>query len=79
MTRALADWSSPDWMRSFVLNLALFSAPLILIEAWQVRRKNPLAPLMLPGWGKVALQGLLLMGILIFWQKEKMPFIYFQF
>jgi len=79
LTRALADWTSPPWMGSFVLNLVMFAAPLVLIEAWQVRRKNLLAPLTLPGWGKAALQGALLIGILLFWQKEKMPFIYFQF
>ena len=79
MTRALADWSAPSWLGSFVLNLVLFAAPLVLIEAWQARRGNLLAPLTLPGWGKATLQGLLLIGILLFWQKEKVPFIYFQF
>lgn len=79
MTRALADWSAPLWMGNFVLNLLVFSAPLVLLEAWQLRSKNALVTLTLPGWAKAALQGLLLIGILVFWQKEKLPFIYFQF
>jgi hypothetical protein len=62
-----------------VLNLVLFATPLVFIEAWQARRGNLLAPLALPAWGKAALQGALLIGILVFWQKEKVPFIYFQF
>ena len=79
LTRALGNWYSPTWMGSFVWNLALFAAPLVLIEVWQFRRQNLLAPLTLPAWGKAALQGALLIGILLFWQKEKVPFIYFQF
>ena len=79
MTSALADWSPPRWLGSYALNLAAFAAPLVLVEVWQVRMKNLLAPLTLPGWARASVQGLLLIGILLFWQKEKVPFIYFQF
>ena len=79
LTCALAHWSLPVWIGSFVWNLTLFAAPLVLIETWQFRRQNLLAPLTLPDWGKAALQGALLIGILLFWQKDKVSFIYFQF
>jgi hypothetical protein len=79
MTRALGEWSVPSWMGNFTWNLLAFALPLALLEIWQWRFKNPLAPLTLPGWAKAALQGALLIGILVFWQKEKLPFIYFQF
>jgi hypothetical protein len=51
----------------------------VLVEAWQLRAKNPLVPLTLPDWAKVILHGLLLIGVLLFWQKDNLPFIYFQF
>lgn len=79
MTRALGDFSAPTWMNSFCLNLLAFTTPLVLMEIWQARTSNPLAPLSLPGWAKAALQGALLLAILLFWEKDKVPFIYFQF
>jgi len=79
MTRALGEWSVPSWMGNFTWNFLAFALPLVLLEIWQWRSRNPLVPLTLPGWAKAALQGLLLIGILLFWQKEKLPFIYFQF
>jgi len=79
MTRALGDFSLPPWTGSFLLNLGVFAAPLVLIEAWQERTGDPLVTLKLSPWRKAALQGALLIGIVIYWQREKVPFIYFQF
>jgi D-alanyl-lipoteichoic acid acyltransferase DltB (MBOAT superfamily) len=79
MTRALGDFTAPVWMGSFLLNLAAFAAPLVAVEWWQTRRNNLLAPLLLPSWAKAVLQGALLGAILIYWQRDQVPFIYFQF
>ena len=79
ITRAFADFSSPSWIGSFALNLAVFATPLVAMELWQHRARNLLAPLALPGWAKAMLQGVLLMGIVIFWSRGKSAFIYFQF
>jgi len=79
MTSALANWSTPPFLGSFALNLAVYAAPLVLVELWQARTANRLAPLTLPAGGRVVLQGALLFGTLLFWQREKVPFIYFQF
>ena len=79
MTRALGDFSAPVWIGSFSLSLVVFTLPLALMEFWQHRRQNLLAPLLLPGWIKIALQGLLLTAIVIFWEKKGTSFIYFQF
>jgi D-alanyl-lipoteichoic acid acyltransferase DltB (MBOAT superfamily) len=79
MTRALADCSVPPWLGSFLLNLAIFGTPLALMEVWQHKSRNLLAPLRLAAWAKATLQGLLLIGIVIFWQKKGAAFIYFQF
>lgn len=79
MTRALLDWTPPAWTLSFVLNLLCFSAPIVLLETWQVRRRNRLVALTLPRPWLGALEGALLIGILLFWEKKKLAFIYFQF
>jgi alginate O-acetyltransferase complex protein AlgI len=79
MTGALGHWTAPAWTGSFVVNLLAFTLPLVLMELWQHRTGNLLAPLTLPRWKRAALEGALLLGILLFWEKEHVPFIYFQF
>jgi alginate O-acetyltransferase complex protein AlgI len=79
MTRALGDFSAPLWMGSFAVNLLAFALPLILMEFWQWKTANRLVALSLPVWAKASLQGALLIGILLFWERTKEPFIYFQF
>jgi D-alanyl-lipoteichoic acid acyltransferase DltB (MBOAT superfamily) len=79
MTRALVHFSAPDWIGSFLLNLVVYAAPLVLMELWQARARNLLVPLSLPTWAKCSLQGALLTAIVIFWQKKGATFIYFQF
>jgi hypothetical protein len=79
MTRACFHWSAPVWASSFALTLAAFSTPLILMELWQVRRRDRLVSLTLPPRWRGLLQGALLCGILLFWEKKQLAFIYFQF
>ncbi len=79
MTRALANFTSPPWTQSFFLNLVVFAAPLVLMEAWQVRSGNRLVALSLPGWARAALQGALLTAVVLFWENKGATFIYFNF
>jgi alginate O-acetyltransferase complex protein AlgI len=79
MTAALADFSAPPWIQSFIFTLAVFAAPLVLMELWQVRTRNRLVALSLPNWAKAGLQGTLLVAIVMFWEKKGLTFIYFQF
>jgi len=79
MTIALGNFSAPLWLGSFALNLVAFALPLALMEFWQWRAGDKLIALALPVWAKAALQGGLLIGILLFWERAKEPFIYFQF
>jgi len=79
MSGALTRWSFAPWLGSFAMNLAVFVAPLILMEIAQARSRNLLVALRLPAGARGFLQGALLVGVLLFWQKEKVPFIYFQF
>jgi len=79
MTRSLADFSTPVWLMSYVVNLAVFALPLLLMELWQLRRENQLVPLTLRPWPRAILQGVLLLAIILFWERNEVPFIYFQF
>jgi D-alanyl-lipoteichoic acid acyltransferase DltB (MBOAT superfamily) len=79
MTRALGDFSVPPWWGSYVTNLVVFIAPAVVLEIWQHRTRNLLAPLTLPAWAKAGLQGMLVLAIILYWEKDKVPFIYFQF
>lgn len=79
MTGALADLSFPTWTSAFVLNLVVFSLPLVLMEGWMVRTRNQLAPLTLPAPLRSLLQGIMLVAIVTFWERKEVPFIYFQF
>jgi D-alanyl-lipoteichoic acid acyltransferase DltB (MBOAT superfamily) len=79
MTRALGEFSAPMWIGSFAINLVAFALPLVLMELWQWKTGDRLIALTLPVWGKAMLQGGLLIGILLFWERAKEPFIYFQF
>ena len=79
LTRALGNFSLPVWTQSYCLNLAVFSLPLVSMQIWQTKTNNLLAPLTLPRWAQAILQGAFLIAIVIFWENEKVPFIYFQF
>jgi alginate O-acetyltransferase complex protein AlgI len=79
MTRALGDWSVPTWTGSYVVNLVVFVAPLLIIEMWQFRARNFLVALTLPRWSQALLQAVLLLAIVLYWERTELPFIYFQF
>jgi alginate O-acetyltransferase complex protein AlgI len=77
--RALADFSLPNWLWPFVRNLVVLIIPLVLIELKQRRADDPSAPVVLARWPRAALQAALLLTVIVFWEAEPPPFIYFQF
>jgi alginate O-acetyltransferase complex protein AlgI len=79
MTRSLSDWSTPKWIGSYLTNLVVFVIPLLAVEVWQFRSRNLLVCLSLSRWALGALQGLLLLAIVLYWERVEVPFIYFQF
>jgi D-alanyl-lipoteichoic acid acyltransferase DltB (MBOAT superfamily) len=79
MTMALTNWSAPAWLGHYLVSLLVFVSPLLLIGGWQKKSNDLLAPLRAPGWLQGVVHGLLLLGILLFWEKKSVPFIYFQF
>lgn len=79
MTRALGNFSAPAWLNSYLINLGVFVLPLVAMEVWQAKSRNLLVPLTLRPWARAILQGVLLLGIILYWERNKTPFIYFQF
>lgn len=79
MTGALTDLNVPAWWQSYSLVLAVFSAPILLVQLWQSRSGKMNLMLQLPRSSRAAFQGLMIVAVVIFWEKEKVPFIYFQF
>jgi hypothetical protein len=79
LTASLGDFVIPPWKVSYLWSLLLLITPLFVMELWQHCARDRLVALRLPILAKAALQGALLIAIVVFWEKEKVPFIYFQF
>lgn len=79
MTVALADFTTPVWLGSYLINLAVYLTPLVLVEIWQSRTQSEDGPIQLPIWVKGLLQGAVLLAIFLYWEKADVPFLYFQF
>ncbi len=79
LTGALAHWGAPGWLPHYLLSLTFLVLPVLLVQTWQRKADNLLAPLAAPWWLRSGIQGLLLLCIVLFWEKRPLPFIYFQF
>lgn len=79
LAHSFADWGVPTWASSYVIALLLAILPLVLIEVWQARAQDEFATLRLPGWLRSGVQGIMFLSILMFWERDSVPFIYFQF
>lgn len=78
-TGALGHWAAPSWWGTYLWNLLVLATPLLAIQLWQYRSGNLEVALTLPRWAKGLVQGLLILLIVAFWEREAAPFIYFQF
>lgn len=85
LLRELGSWTIPSWFPTYCYSLALFAAPLFLLEvtplgaAFESARAGNSSSSLLCGWKSGLLQSALLLAILLFWGSAKSPFIYFQF
>jgi alginate O-acetyltransferase complex protein AlgI len=79
LTRSLAVWQAPPWLPHYLLCILMFVTPWLCLELWQQKSKDELVVLRQPAWVSGFVQGLMLLGIILFWEKRAVPFIYFQF
>ena len=79
LTRSLTIWDSPPWLPHYLLCILIFATPLLLLEFWQKKTDDELVILHQPAWLSGLVQGLMLLGIILFWEQRAVPFIYFQF
>jgi alginate O-acetyltransferase complex protein AlgI len=79
LTSALAIWTVPGWLPHYLLSLLILVAPLAAVEIWQRRSGEEFTALKQPVWLRSPIQGLLLLCVLLFWERKSVPFIYFQF
>ncbi|MHB8521313.1 MAG: MBOAT family O-acyltransferase [Limisphaerales bacterium] len=79
LTTSLRHFTASAALPGYGINLMAFTLPVIAVQMWQKRAGDLLAPIHCPLWLKVSLQGILLFGTLVYWQREGSPFIYFQF
>jgi D-alanyl-lipoteichoic acid acyltransferase DltB (MBOAT superfamily) len=77
LTHAGIAATGETWDRA--LWLALFSAPLLLVQLYQHRRSDLLAPAGLPLAARAPLYAALFLGLFLFGVRQSVEFIYFQF
>ncbi len=76
---SLLSWSAPPWIGDVALALAAWSAPLFLAELNPVRRLRATTSHTLPPIARAMLAGLLLVAVAAHWERQAVPFLYFQF
>jgi alginate O-acetyltransferase complex protein AlgI len=79
LTMSLKDWYLNPGFLSFAGGLLAYTTPLLIMEFYETRKSDLLAPVVLPAWPKALLHTVLLVFLIINWRKEGSPFIYFQF
>ncbi|MBU0677715.1 MAG: MBOAT family protein [Verrucomicrobia bacterium] len=79
LTATLTHWEAPVWVLSYVQRLVLLTLPLIAVKIWQYRSRDLMCVMQCRAWVRYVLQGLLLIGIILFWEQESVPFMYFRF
>ncbi len=70
---------APVWLGDAARLLATILLPLALLDLAQHRAGDPDAPPFRRVWSAALVQGLMLFGILLCWEANHSPFIYFQF
>ncbi|HIG28076.1 MAG TPA: MBOAT family protein [Verrucomicrobiales bacterium] len=79
LSRSLLVVGAPEWIGQYLINLIFFTLPLLLFQWIQWKRNNLMWPMNLRFSRRIALQGILLAAIILYWEKADQPFIYFQF
>jgi len=79
MHASLLETAMPIWWSSAVLHIALLSIPVIAVDLWLERTgrvdTTPIDSSLIRG----LVTGLLIIAVMIFWEKQTAAFLYFQF
>jgi D-alanyl-lipoteichoic acid acyltransferase DltB (MBOAT superfamily) len=75
----LGVWKCPEWLPAFAWGVTAWWLPLAMVQLWQWRFRDLMAPMQTPGWLRWPLHGFLLLSVAAYWQRDASPFIYFQF
>ncbi len=73
------NFNLPHFATSLRHFLWILAAPLVGMQLWQWRKSSLHAPLELTRRPRAALQGMLLVLLVVCWKPEASPFVYFQF
>jgi alginate O-acetyltransferase complex protein AlgI len=76
---SLITWTAPSWFGDAVLGALPWLLPLAAIEFWPGAAPSPTSVSRLPHAARGALSGLLVLAIAAYWERDAVPFLYFQF
>jgi len=79
MTGALTDGQWPRWTAAYVTNLVAFGLPLAGLDLLQIAAERRSLAQPVGGWFQAFLLSAMGAGIVLYWQAEPAPFLYFQF
>lgn len=79
MVRAWNDLSAPAWLAGACIQLAWFGVPSIALDLLARRFGTPEWGAGIPRVPRIALQGVLLGAVLLYWCPDSAAFLYFQF
>jgi hypothetical protein len=75
----LANFTLPVWWATYAQTLFVLAMPLVLMQAWQARRREAETFHAFPRGLRVWVQAFLLLAVVAWWRREPAEFIYFQF
>ncbi len=76
---SLAQWNPPSWWTDVALAVVVWWLPLVLVQIWQARSGDLLAPARAPRPVRLALEAFLIVALAAGWETTATPFLYFQF
>ncbi|MBL9128881.1 MAG: MBOAT family protein, partial [Verrucomicrobiales bacterium] len=75
----LLAWSAPAWIAEVAIVAIVWSVPLLVAESDWGRRLSPTTFARLPAFARGTVAGLVVLGLAAYWERDAVPFIYFQF
>ena len=76
---SLLTWTAPPWLADVALGILPWLLPLMVLEFWPGSKPSPTSLVRLPHAARGALAGFLVLAIAAYWERDAVPFLYFQF